>query len=120
MLTEEKGFRRVVRSLAVPVSVIGTLLAAQTHIDFPQQVKGLPSVVMIQRSVCIQTPAPGATGGDCTGLELYRLLFADGTQRVMVGIPDDGKISTDIKWTPVALTPPGTSTAVGLGQIRLK
>lgn len=93
-------------------------LFAQTRLDFPQQVKGLPSVVMIQRAVCVQPP-PG-NPSDCTGLELYNLLFADGTQKILVGIPDDGTISKDAKWTPVPITPPGTSTAVGMGQIRLK
>jgi hypothetical protein len=67
MLTVEKGFRRMVRSLAIALCLI-LAVVAQTRLDFPQQVKGLPSVVLIQRAVCIQTPAPGATGGDCTGL----------------------------------------------------
>ncbi len=152
MLTVEKGFRRMVRSVAI--LIVNAAVFAQTRIDFPQQVKA-PSVILSQRSVCVDglaTPTATRIGAigissnsapsdtvsvfraaqrlqvldmnppnpECAGLELYTLLFADGSQRVMVAIPDDGNISKSPKWVTVPITPPGTSTAVGLGQIRLK
>ena len=104
--------------------VLALLLAcqdglSQTRLDFPQQVKGLPGVVMIQRSICV--PAVPTTTSNCTGMELYSLLFANGTQRIMIGVPDDGNISQNAQWTPVPLTPPGTTgTAVSFAQVRAK
>jgi hypothetical protein len=83
-------------------------IIAQTQLDFVTQVKNAPSVVMIQRSVC------------CSGMELYTLSFSDGSQRIMVGIPDDGNISKSARWIPVPITPAGTSrgTAVSYEQFR--
>lgn len=140
------------RWLAILVSVT---LCGQTRIDFPQQVKA-PSVVLTQRSVCIDdlaTPTAKRLGANgisstgapsdavnlsealmrvqlldmnlaippsCAGLELYTLSFADGGQRVMVAIPDDGNISKSPKWVPVPITPPGTAsgTALRFEQLR--
>ena len=77
---------------------------AQTQISFTQV--RVPSVVMIRRAVCVE-PLP-ITVRDCTNLELYTLSFSDGSQRIMVGIPDDGNISKSVKWVPVPIVPPGT------------
>jgi hypothetical protein len=130
-------------------------LCGQTRIDFPQQVKP-PSVVLTQRSVCVDTLAtptakrlgantisPTGAPSDavnvseattrvllldmnlaipqsCAGLELYTLSFSDGSQRVMVAIPDDGNISKSPKWVAVPITPPGTAsgTALRFEQLR--
>jgi hypothetical protein len=56
----------------------------------------------------------------CAGLELYTLSFSDGSQRVMVAIPDDGNISKSPKWVAVPITPPGTAsgTALRFEQLR--
>jgi hypothetical protein len=132
--------------------LVSATLCGQTRIDFPQQVKA-PSVVLIQRSVCVDdlatstakrlgaisispTGAPSEVvnissaiqrllvmdmnppNPECAGLELYTLSFSDGQQRVMVAIPDDGNIFKSPKWVAVSITPPGTSTSVGFGQIR--
>ncbi len=80
------------------------LLGAQTKISLTQV--RLPSVVLIRRSVCVEPAA--VTTSDCTNLELYTLSFSDGSQRLMVAIPDDGLISKSIKWVPVPIVPPGT------------
>jgi len=65
----------------------------------------IPSVQVIDRYTCTgQTKA----GADCTGLELYRMVFEDGTQKTLIAVPMPGLIDTSTsnwKQEPIKMMP---------------
>lgn len=94
------------QTIIVLAIILLVALQGQTRIDLTQLRLPIPSVTLIQRAICVEQ-AP-ITGSDCSLMELYTLSFSDGSQRIMIGIPDDGTISKSVKWVPVPITPPGT------------
>lgn len=91
--------RKITLLLCLALSAAMYLLA-QTKLGTDQRSPKIPQVV--EWGVC-QEPTPPPTGSNCTGLELMRFRYEDGTTKVFTLVPATPEIVTHTKFVRVPL-----------------
>ncbi len=91
--------------------------SAQTRIDAQTQIKGLPPIVSIARSQCINPPGTNVGGPfDCTGLMLLKFALADGTVKgpyVLLPVTPEAAASAAWQDLPIQAADPKITSVVG-------